>query len=73
MGHTGQTIAADGRQGAQLSRAVGIQPQPEQVADEMAIPGLAYTFADAVNRRDAPAFEAIWDDHGVWVAAQCGR
>jgi hypothetical protein len=31
------------RSGAQLSRAVGIRPQPDQVADEMAIRGLAQT------------------------------
>ena len=53
------------RPGAQLNR-VGIRPQPEQVADEMAIRGLAYAFADAVNRRDAAAFDSLWDDDGVW-------
>jgi ketosteroid isomerase-like protein len=47
-------------------RAVGIRPRPEQVADEVAIRGLAYAFADAVNRGDAGAFEALWDDDGVW-------
>jgi ketosteroid isomerase-like protein len=54
------------RPGAQLSRAVGIRPQPDQVADEMAIRGLAHAFADAVNRRDVAAFESLWDDDGVW-------
>src|SRR5260370_16496995 len=54
------------RPGAQLSRAVGIRPQPDQVADEMAIRGLPHAFADAVNRRDAAAFESLWDDDGVW-------
>lgn len=49
-----------------MSRAIGIQPQPDQVADEMAIRGLAHAFADAVNRRDAAAFESLWDDNGVW-------
>jgi SnoaL-like domain len=51
---------------APLGRAVGIRPQPDQVADEMAIRGLAHAFADAVNRRDAAAFESLWDESGVW-------
>src|ERR1700690_4140344 len=50
----------------QLGREVGIRPQPDQVADEMAIRGLAHAFADAVNQRDAAAFESLWDDDGVW-------
>jgi len=49
-----------------LSRAVGIRPQPDQVADEVAIRGLAHAFADAVNRKDAAAFESLWDDNGEW-------
>jgi ketosteroid isomerase-like protein len=49
-----------------LSRAVGIRPRPEQVADELAIRGLAHAFADAVNRQDAAAFESLWEDDGVW-------
>jgi ketosteroid isomerase-like protein len=49
-----------------VSCGIGIRPQPDQVADEMAIRGLAHAFADAVNRRDAAAFESLWDDTGVW-------
>ena len=49
-----------------MNRALGIRPQPEQVADEMAIRNLAYAFADCVNRRDVAAFESLWDDDGVW-------
>jgi ketosteroid isomerase-like protein len=32
----------------------------------MAIRRLTHAFADAVNRRDADAFELLWDDGGVW-------
>jgi ketosteroid isomerase-like protein len=49
-----------------LSRAVGIRPRPDQVADEVAIRALAHAFADAVNRKDVAAFESLWDDDGVW-------
>jgi hypothetical protein len=56
------------RPSAQLSRAVGIRPQPDQVADEMAIRGLAHAFADAVNRRAVAAFESLF---GTTTA--CGR
>ena len=49
-----------------MSRAVGIRPRPDQVADELAIRALAHAFADAVNRRDAATFESLWDDDGVW-------
>ena len=43
-----------------MSRTIGIRPRPDQVADELAIRALAYAFADAVNRRDAAAFESLW-------------
>jgi ketosteroid isomerase-like protein len=36
------------------------------VADELAIRALVYAFADAVNRRDAAAFESLWDENAVW-------
>jgi len=49
-----------------MSRAIGIRARPDQVADELAIRALAYAFADAVNRRDAAAFESLWDENGVW-------
>jgi ketosteroid isomerase-like protein len=49
-----------------MSRTIGIRPRPDQVADELAIRALAYAFADAVNRRDAAAFESLWDENGVW-------
>ena len=49
-----------------MSRAVGIRPRPEQVADELAIRALAHAFADAVNRKDVAAFESLWDDNGIW-------
>jgi ketosteroid isomerase-like protein len=49
-----------------MSRAIGIRPRPDQVADELAIRALAYAFTDAVNRRDAGAFESLWDENGIW-------
>ena len=49
-----------------MNRTIGIQVRPDQVADELAIRALAYAFADAVNRRDAAAFESLWDENGVW-------
>ena len=49
-----------------MSRTIGIRPRPDQVADELAIRALAYAFTDAVNRRDAAAFESLWDENGVW-------
>ena len=52
--------------GAKMSRTIGIRTRPDQVADELAIRALAYAFADAVNRRDAAAFESLWDENGVW-------
>ena len=45
---------------------MGIRPRPDQAADELAIRALAHAFADAVNRRDAAAFESLWDDNGAW-------
>jgi ketosteroid isomerase-like protein len=64
--NTSQRHHQSERPGAQLGREVGIRPQPDQVADEMAIRGLAHAFADAINRRDVVAFESLWDDDGVW-------
>ena len=52
--------------GARMSRAIGIRPRPDQVADELAIRALSYAFTDAVNRRDAGAFESLWDENGTW-------
>ncbi len=49
-----------------MSPTIGIRARPEQVADELAIRGLAYAFADSVNRRDASTFESLWDENGVW-------
>jgi ketosteroid isomerase-like protein len=49
-----------------MSRTIGIHTRPDQVADELAIRALAYAFADAVNRRDAAAFESLWYENGVW-------
>ena len=49
-----------------MNRRVGIRPQADEVADEMAIRGLAHAFADSVNRRDVVAFELLWHDDGVW-------
>jgi len=49
-----------------LSRAIGIRPQPDQVADELAIRSLAYAFCDAANRRDTVEFELVWDENGIW-------
>src|SRR5258708_32477122 len=49
-----------------MSRTIGIRPRPDQVADELAIRALGYAFTDAVNRRDAAAFESLWDENGVW-------
>jgi ketosteroid isomerase-like protein len=49
-----------------MSRTIGIRARPDQVADELAIRALAYAFADAVNRRDAAAFESLWHENGVW-------
>ena len=45
-----------------MSPTIGIRTRPEQVADELAIRGLAYAFADSVNRRDASTFESPWDE-----------
>ena len=45
-----------------MNRTIGIRARPDQVADELAIRALAYTFADAVNRRDASTFESLWDE-----------
>ena len=49
-----------------MSRTIGIRTRPDQVADELAIRALAFAFTDAVNRRDAAAFESLWDENGVW-------
>ena len=49
-----------------MSRTIGIRTRPDQVADELAIRALGYAFTDAVNRRDAAAFESLWDENGVW-------
>ena len=49
-----------------MNRTIGIRARPDQVADELAIRALAYAFADAVNRREASAFEYLSDDNGVW-------
>jgi ketosteroid isomerase-like protein len=54
------------KSGATISRTIGIRTRPDQVADELAIRALAYAFADAVNRRDAAAFESLWHESGVW-------
>jgi hypothetical protein len=35
----------------------------------MAIRGLAHAFPEAINRRDAAAFESLWDDDGVFEIA----
>jgi ketosteroid isomerase-like protein len=52
--------------GERMNHRIGIRTRPDQVADELAIRALAYAFTDAVNRRDATAFESLWDDDGVW-------
>jgi hypothetical protein len=49
-----------------VSRTIGIRPQPDQVADELAIRALVYAFADAANRVDPGLFESLWDENGVW-------
>jgi ketosteroid isomerase-like protein len=49
-----------------MNRIIGIRARPDQGADELAIRALAYAFADAVNRRDAAAFEFLWDENAVW-------
>lgn len=38
----------------------------QQVSDTLEIQNLGYRFADAANRRDYPAFKALWADAGVW-------
>ena len=50
-----------------MTRAVGIRPQPDQVADEMAIRGLTHAFADAVNQRDYPIITGVFLIVGVAV------
>lgn len=49
-----------------MSRTIGIRSRPDQVPDELAIRALAYTFADAVNRRDTAAFESPIGQGRVW-------
>jgi ketosteroid isomerase-like protein len=54
------------RTGAHVRPRVGIRPQPEYIADDVAIRALTHAFADAANRRDVVAFESLWDDDCVW-------
>ena len=39
----------------------------DQLLAEAEIRNLAYRFADAVNRNDAPALEALWAADGAWI------
>lgn len=40
----------------------------DRAHDEQALRDLVYAYADAVNRRDADAWAALWTEDGVWEA-----
>jgi ketosteroid isomerase-like protein len=40
----------------------------DSASDEQALRDLVHAYADAVNRRDAEAWQELWTEDGVWEA-----
>jgi len=50
------------------SRKPAVVSPRDALADERAIEALVARYADAVNRRDADDWSALWSPDGVWLA-----